>query len=603
MSSNAENRRRAVMAARGEIPFDLLLTGAQIVDMVTGEIREADVGITGEMIASVHPRGSRADAHQRHVLDGAYLSPGLMDTHVHLESSHLPPERYAEIVLAQGTTAVFWDPHELANVLGVEGVRYAVAASRNLPLQVMVAAPSSVPSTPGLEMSGADFAGAEMATMLAWPEVRGVAEVMDMHGVLNGSTRMQEIVQAGLDSGKLIEGHARGLSGADLQAYLAAGVTSDHELTSAEDALEKLRAGLTLEIRGSHPYLLPDIVKALKTLPHLSSQITVCTDDVPPDMLLEKGGIIALLNLLIEHGLAATDVLRFATLNAAIRLQRHDSGLIAAGRRADLVVFDSLEKLAARKVYVAGKLVARDGALLQPIPAAEGVTPPRNTLRLAPLNADDFVLRVPGIVHGVARLRHIRGARFTQWGEVEVQVRHGEVQLPAGFSLIWVKHRHGRHQATPQIALLEGWGELRGAIATSYSHDSHNLVVLGRSAEDMALAANRLIASGGGMALSRQGDILAHVAMSIAGMLSDLPAAELARQFGELRDLSAEIADWEPPYRVFKAIEGTCLACNAGPHLTDLGLTDGTTRQIVEPLIDCRETPATDPHNNNLRGA
>ncbi|HFP9450952.1 adenine deaminase [Raoultella ornithinolytica] len=603
MSSNAENRRRAVMAARGEIPFDLLLTGAQIVDMVTGEVREADVGITGEMIASVHPRGSRADARQRHALDGAYLSPGLMDTHVHLESSHLPPERYAEIVLAQGTTAVFWDPHELANVLGVEGVRYAVAASRHLPLQVMVAAPSSVPSTPGLEMSGADFAGAEMATMLAWPEVRGVAEVMDMHGVLNGSARMQEIVQAGLDSGKLIEGHARGLSGADLQAYLAAGVTSDHELTSAEDALEKLRAGLTLEIRGSHPYLLPDIVKALKTLPHLSSQITVCTDDVPPDMLLEKGGIIALLNLLIEHGLAATDVLRFATLNAAIRLQRHDSGLIAAGRRADLVVFDSLERLEARKVYVAGKLVARDGALLQPIPAAEGVTPPRNTLQLAPLNTEDFVLRVPGIVHGVARLRHIRGARFTQWGEVEVQVRHGEVQLPAGFSLIWVKHRHGRHQATPQIALLEGWGELRGAIATSYSHDSHNLVVLGRNAEDMALAANRLIASGGGMALSRQGDILAHVAMPIAGMLSDLPAAELARQFRELRDLSAEIADWEPPYRVFKAIEGTCLACNAGPHLTDLGLTDGTTRQIVEPLIDCRETPATDPHNNNLRGA
>ncbi|BBQ88534.1 MULTISPECIES: adenine deaminase [Raoultella] len=603
MSSNAENRRRAVMAARGEIPFDLLLTGAQIVDMVTGEVREADVGIIGEMIASVHPRGSRADARQRHALDGAYLSPGLMDTHVHLESSHLPPERYAEIVLAQGTTAVFWDPHELANVLGVEGVRYAVAASRHLPLQVMVAAPSSVPSTPGLEMSGADFAGAEMATMLAWPEVRGVAEVMDMHGVLNGSARMQEIVQAGLDSGKLIEGHARGLSGADLQAYLAAGVTSDHELTSAEDALEKLRAGLTLEIRGSHPYLLPDIVKALKTLPHLSSQITVCTDDVPPDMLLEKGGIIALLNLLIEHGLAATDVLRFATLNAAIRLQRHDSGLIAAGRRADLVVFDSLERLEARKVYVAGKLVARDGALLQPIPAAEGVTPPRNTLQLAPLNTEDFVLRVPGIVHGVARLRHIRGARFTQWGEVEVQVRHGEVQLPAGFSLIWVKHRHGRHQATPQIALLEGWGELRGAIATSYSHDSHNLVVLGRNAEDMALAANRLIASGGGMALSRQGDILAHVAMPIAGMLSDLPAAELARQFRELRDLSAEIADWEPPYRVFKAIEGTCLACNAGPHLTDLGLTDGTTRQIVEPLIDCRETPATDPHNNNLRGA
>lgn len=598
MSSSAENRRRAVQAALGDLPFDLLLTGGQIVDMVTGELRAADVGIVGEMIASVHPRGSRSDAAESHDLQGAHLSPGLMDTHVHLESSHLPPERYAEIVLAQGTTAVFWDPHELANVLGVEGVRYAVAASRNLPLEVMVAAPSSVPSTPGLEMSGADFAGAEMTTMLAWPEVRGVAEVMDMHGVLHASERMQEIVQAGLNSGKLIEGHARGLNGADLQAYLAAGVTSDHELTSAEDALEKLRAGLTLQIRGSHPYLLEDIVKALKTLPHLSSQITVCTDDVPPDMLLEKGGIIALLNLLIGHGLPATDALRFATLNAAIRLQRHDLGLIAAGRRADLVVFPDLDKLQAREVYVAGKLIARDGKLCRPIPAATGVAPPRDTLQLAPLSAEDFILKVGGIHHGVARLRHIRGARFTQWGEVEVQIRDGKVQLPDGFSLIWVKHRHGRHQATPQIALLEGWGELRGAIATSYSHDSHNLVVLGRDAEEMARAANRLIASGGGMALAQRGEILAHVAMPIAGMLSDLPAAELARQFRELRELSAEIADWEPPYRVFKAIEGTCLACNAGPHLTDLGLTDGTTRRIVDPLIACRETPEH-THNNN----
>lgn len=602
MSSSAENRRRAVQAARGELPFDLLLTGGQIVDMVTGEIRAADVGIVGEMIASVHPRGSRSDAAESHDLRGAYLSPGLMDTHVHLESSHLPPERYAEIVLAQGTTAVFWDPHELANVLGVEGVRYAVAASRNLPLEVMVAAPSSVPSTPGLEMSGADFAGEEMTTMLAWPEVRGVAEVMDMHGVLHASERMQEIVQAGLNSGKLIEGHARGLNGADLQAYLAAGVTSDHELTSAEDALEKLRAGLTLQIRGSHPYLLEDIVKALKTLPHLSSQITVCTDDVPPDMLLEKGGIIALLNLLIGHGLPATDALRFATLNAAIRLQRNDLGLIAAGRRADLVVFPALDKLQAREVYVAGKLIARDGQLRHPIPAATDVTPPRDTLQLAPLSADDFILKVGGIRHGVARLRHIRGARFTQWGEVEVQIRDGSVQLPDGFSLIWVKHRHGRHQAMPQIALLEGWGELRGAIATSYSHDSHNLVVLGRDAEEMARAANRLIASGGGMALAQRGEILAHVAMPIAGMLSDLPAPELARQFRELRDLSAEIADWEPPYRVFKAIEGTCLACNAGPHLTDLGLTDGTTRRIVDPLIACRETPEH-TNNNNHHGA
>ena len=588
---STDERQRAVKAALGQLPFDLLLTNAALIDMATGEVRSADIGIVGALIASVHPCGALNEALQTQDLAGAYLSPGLIDTHVHVESSHLPPERYAEIVVAQGTTTIFWDPHELANVLGVAGVRYAVDASRGLPLRVICAAPSSVPSTPGLEMSGADFAGQEMETMLAWPEVGGVAEVMDMHGVLNGSERMLEILNAGLNSGKLIEGHARGLSGADLQAYLAAGVTSDHELTSGADALEKLRAGLTLEIRGSHPYLLPEIVAALKTLPHLSSQITVCTDDVPPDMLLEKGGIVALLNMLIEQGLPATDVLRMATLNAAIRLQRNDLGLIAAGRIADLVVFDSLTQLNAQQVYVAGKLVAQQGKMLAPLSANPNVMAPRDTLQLQPLVAGDFVLKVPAIRHGKAILRHINGARFTQWNETTVEVRNGEVQIPPGFSLIWVQHRHGRHQATPQLALLEGWGELRGAIATSYSHDSHNLVVLGRDAADMALAANALIASGGGMALSQNGAILAQVAMPIAGMLSDLPAAELARQFKNLRDLSARIADWEPPYRVFKAIEGTCLACNAGPHLTDLGLTDGTTRQIVDPLIACWETP------------
>lgn len=264
------------------------------------------------------------------------------------------------------------------------------------------------------------------------------------------------------------------------------------------------------------------------------------------------------------------------------------------------MVFDSLQRLCAQEVYVAGRLLARGGRLLAPI-ADSGEAAPRNTLQLAALSADDFMMKIGGIRHGSARLRHIRGARFTEWGEVDVDIRDGRVQLPAGFSLIWVKHRHGRHRATPQIALLEGWGELRGAIATSYSHDSHNLVVLGRSPEDMALAANRLIASGGGMALAQAGEILAHVAMPIAGMLSDLPAAELAQQFRTLRDLSAKIADWEPPYRVFKAIEGTCLACNAGPHLTDLGLTDGGTRQIVDPLISCRETAAPENADEERR--
>lgn len=579
-----QDRSKAIKAARGELPFDLLLTNAQIIDMVTGEIRFADIGIVDDLIASVHPKASRSDARVTHDLTGYFISPSLIDTHVHLESSHLLPKNYAEIVLTQGTTTVFWDPHELANVLGLDGVRYAIEASRNLTLDVMVQAPSSVPSTLGLETSGAFFGGDEMQTMLAWDEIHGVAEVMDMFGVLNQSERMDQILKAGLSSGKIIEGHARGLSGADLQAYLAAGVTSDHELTSADDALEKLRAGLTLEIRGSHPYLLPEIVTELLKLPHLSSQITVCTDDVPPDILINQGGIIALLNLLIKHGMPTTDTLRFATLNAAIRLRRHDLGLIAAGRRANLMVFDSLQKLTAKQVYVDGKLVAQNGKLLTTIQSPK-VIPPRDTMHIKPITASQCQLHIKELVNGVVKLRHISGARFTKWGEIEADVVNGVVQIPPNFSLIRVQHRHACHDGEAQIALLEGWGELHGAIATSYSHDSHNLVVLGRDPNDMALAANKLISSGGGMALAQDGEIIAHVAMPIAGMLSDLTPTELAKQFANLRDLSAKIAKWEPPYRVFKAIEGTCLACNAGPHLTDLGLTDGSTKKIINPLI------------------
>lgn len=586
-------RRRAVQAALGETPFDLLLTHANLVDMVTGEIRLVDVGLVGPLIASVHPVGALSLAHEVHDLAGAYLSPGLIDSHVHVESSHLTPERYADIVVAQGTTTIFWDPHELANVLGLEGVRYAIDASRGLPLRVICSAPSSVPSTPGLERSGAEFNGDEMTTMLGWPEVAGVAEVMDMQGVLSGSQRMTDILHAGLASHALIEGHARGLSGARLQAYLAAGVGSDHELTSADDALEKLRAGLTLQLRGSHPYLLPEIVSALRQLPHLSSQITLCTDDVPPDLLLDKGGMIALVRLLVELGLSAPEVLRMATFNAAIRLQRNDLGLVAAGRCADLVVFNNLTELTPLRVYSRGQLVARDGNILTPSRASHPCHAPRDTMKIPLRKISDFELTVPPLEDGFACLKVIKGARFTQWSEATVEVRAGIVILPEGFSLIAVQHRHGRHQAGTRLALLEGWGELQGAIATSYSHDSHNLVVLGRTPQDMMLAANTLIASGGGMAVVQHGEVLAHVAMPGAGMLSDLPADELARDFRQLRDLSAKVVEWEPPYRVFKAIEGTCLACNAGPHLTDLGLTDGLMRTIVDPVIRFWSAPET----------
>lgn len=578
-------RRDAVEAALGKRPFDLLLKNARLVDVVTGEIRNVDVGLVGSIIASVHDCEEQFEAKNIHDLKNAYLSPGLIDMHVHIESSHLLPHRYAEQVVAQGTTTVFWDPHELANVMGIDGVRYAVNASRNLPLRVVCQASSSVPSTEALEMSGAQFGGDEMHEMLSCPEIASVAEMMDMDGILNASQRMCDILDEGLQSGKLIEGHARGLSGRQLQAYMAAGVSSDHELTSGKDMLEKLRAGLSVEMRVSHPYLIPEFVEELNKLPHLSSQLMLCTDDVPPDQLIQDGGIIKMVRLLVANGMKATDALRLATLNASLRLQRNDIGIVCAGRKADLVVFDNLEKLNPICVYSNGQKVAENGKVLFPFEASIEELP-RNTMHIQQQSLADFDMHIAKVKDGKVTLRTIVGARFTSFGEKIVEVHNHIAQIPQGQAMIWVRHRHGRHDKGPQMALIEDWGVVNGAIATSYSHDSHNLVAIGGNQVDMLTAVNCVVANGGGMALAKDGKIIAEVALPVAGMLSVLPAAQLAKEFAHFRAKSEDVFEWKPPYRVFKAIEGTCLACNRGPHLTDLGLVDGDIKKIVDPVID-----------------
>jgi adenine deaminase len=338
-------RDRAVRAARGQAPFDVLLAGGTVADVATGELRPADIGLVGALIASVHPQGSRNDAAKIMEVSGKIIAPGLIDMHMHIESSMITPRRYAEIVVPQGTTTLCWDPHEVGNVLGLEGVRWAIDASRDLPLRVLVLAPSCVPSAPGLERAGAVFEGAEMAEMLSWPEIVGVAEVMDMRGVLDRTPHMTGIVGAGLASPKLVCGHAGDLSGASLEAFAAAGIESDHEIGSGADLLAKLRAGFTVELRGSHPHVLPGAVEALLSLPHVPQTLTLCTDDIFPDDLIDHGGIAELLRKLIGHGLPPMDGLRAATLNAAQRLGRRDLGLVAAGRRADLVVISDLQAM------------------------------------------------------------------------------------------------------------------------------------------------------------------------------------------------------------------------------------------------------------------
>jgi adenine deaminase len=580
---DAETRSRAVDAAQGLAPFDLLLRAGQIIDVITGEIRRADVGIVGSMIASVHEAGTRSDAANIHEVEGDFLAPGFIDAHVHFESSHMLPHHYAATVVPQGTTTIFYDPHELANVLGVDGVRYAIEASRNLPLRYLCQAPSSVPSALNLEVSGASFDRAEMREMLSWPEVIGVAEMMDMNGVLRKSSRMVAIAEEGRAAKKLIEGHARGLTGPSLQAYAAAGVGSDHEITSGDDLLEKLRAGLAIEIRGSHDYVIPSVTKVLAELPHLSSQIMFCTDDVPPDVLVARGGIADVIRRFIARGLNPTDAIRFATFNAALHLNRPDLGAICAGRIADIVVLSDLNAVTVKDVYVSGRHVD-SGKMLMPVTPAS-VSHPRDTMKICATRIEDFCLMVETAA-STARVRTIRGVRFSEWNEREVEIQDCCVVLPSDVNLLYVQHRHGKHNSGPYTALQEGIPKLRGALATTYLHDAHNLFVIGGNAEDMKVAADALIASGGGTAVAQDGKILAIIRYPIAGMLSEEAPEDVGREFEAVKLAADKVAEWQPPYWIFKSLEGMSLACNPFPYLTDLGLIDGKRGELVETLIE-----------------
>ena len=574
-------RAEAVKAARGLRPFDMLVRNTTMLDMITGRERPVDLGLVGPLIASVHAPVSTRESHAELDAAGAYVVPGFIDTHMHVESSMVTPAEYARAVVPRGVTTALWDPHELANVTGMAGVDYACNAAKGLPLRFLTLAPTCVPSAPNFEQSGGDFGPNEVAALLARPDIHGAAELMTMHQLLDGDPRVQGIVAAGLASGKRVCGHGRGLTDGDLAGYAAAGIETDHELTSAADLIARLEMGMTVELRGSHAHLIPEFAKAIIDLGHLPQTLTLCTDDVFPDDLHAKGGLNHVIAMLIANDLPPAWAYRAATLNAASRIGRPELGLVAPGKLADFVLLSDLQNATASHVFAGGTLAANENGLVAQIHDTPVCSEIMNTVQTKAFEASDFVVKAEG---PAARIATLSKPRFPEWGERDVVVKDGNALLPDDMIRMSVCNRYGLGTPT-RVAYLENWGTWRGAFATTVSHDSHNLTVFGRYLDDMALAANTLREMQGGVAVVANGKVLAKLALPIAGLVSDKPLAEVAMEFANLRTALDGLVDWQPPYLVFKALFGASLVCNAGPRFSDVGLVDVFQNKVLKSCV------------------
>jgi adenine deaminase len=575
------SRTGLVEAARGQRPLDLVIRGGLLLNVYTGEVYPADIGIYGDRIAIVD-RDRRLGLQGRNEFQarGHIAVPGFIDTHVHIESTMVTPPHFARAVLPFGTTTVVIDPHEIGNVYGRAGIEYMLKASEGLPLRVYLTIPSSVPAVPGLETAGAVFEASDIAEMLTWPRVIGVAELMDYPGIIQQTPRMAAIAEAGLRAGKRLEGHAPLVGGRDLAAYLAAGVDSDHESRDWEEMLEKLRAGMWVYGReNTFRRSAADLARALEEVPH-PWNVALCTDDIDPDDLLQRGHLDRGLRVLIDEGVDPVLAIRFATLGGATRYDLTDLGAIAPGKLADIVLVESLRGLKASAVFAGGTLVAQHGHLVTEF--ADPIPPPtQNSVRIAPVSAETFTLR-RSQAQGVERVTAlaIDSNRTTTLTELSIPFENGEcvLPLPPDVTLLSVVPRHGQTHR-PSLELLHGLPLRNGAIATTVAHDSHNLIVAGRHPADMALAVQTVAEIGGGVALVEDGRVLATVRLPVAGLMSTEPVETVAAEVRAFNQAARALGiGGSSPVLAISA-----LALPVAPffRITDLGLVNTLTQEFV----------------------
>ncbi|HYU21207.1 MAG TPA: adenine deaminase C-terminal domain-containing protein [Chloroflexota bacterium] len=579
------DRRELVAAARGDLPLDTAVRGVNLVNVYTGQIYPADIGIYGQHFAAVG-RAGKFELGARRVIDGGGLwaTPGFFDSHVHIESMMVTPPSFAEAVLRFGTTAVAIDPHEIANVLGEEGVRYMVEASRGLPVRILVCVPSCVPPVPTLESSNAEFDRDAVGRMLRWDGVVGIAEIMDYPGVIHHHDRIAGIVEEGLAQRVINEGHAPLVLGRNLMAYRAAGVVSDHESRETHEVIEKAEAGTQLHIRDSSmSHCVDAAVDAWKTMPN-AINFDMCTDDIEPDDVVRRGHMNRVARLAMARGMDPATAIRYATLNGARFYRQDDIGGIAPGMQADLVLLRSLEEMDVKDVWVAGRQVVADGELI--VQVASRVQPPlQNTMRLPPLRAEEFLAPAP-IEEGEleAHTIEIQPNRRTILGKIRVRVsgRRMRPELPPGYNLLSVVGRHGQNEP-PSHGILRGINLRSGALASTVAHDAHNLVIAGTNPEDMLLCAETLARCGGGFCLAEGGQVRALVELPVAGLMAPDPVTVVAPKVEHFNQEARKLGVSSPTTPIL-SVSGIALPVAPWVKITNRGLVSVDDQRFI-PLF------------------
>lgn len=576
--------------AQGRQPADLVIKGAKLVNVCTAEIQEdVDIAIAEGRIAYIGS-ADHCIGEETEVIDaqGSYVSPAFLDGHIHVESSMMGAGEYARAVIPHGTAGIYWDPHEICNVLGLEGVKVMMEDASRTPLKAMVTTPSCVPAVPGFEDTGSFVGPAEIAESMTWDGVVGLGEMMNFVGVVNGTDHAHGELAETLKADKVITGHYsipetdRGLN-----AYIASGVRCCHESTRAEDALAKIRLGQYAQLRyGSAWHDLPVLAKAITERKVDTRFVNLISDDTHPHTLVRDGHLDHVLRATVECGIDVIQAIQMLTINVATCFRMdNELGSVTPGKCADIIFLDGLDTLNVTRTIIDGTVVAQDGKPLfdyEPFKFPEWVT---HSVHLGrQITPESFAVPAPDGAKDSVKVRTIEiipSKVGTFETHVDLPVVDGKLESDLSQDVLktFVFERH-HETGTFGVGFTKGFGIKCGAMASTVAHDAHNLLVVGTNDEDMALAANTLAECGGGMVVVAKGKILGLVELPIAGLMNDLNAQEMSEKVHVLEDAWEKIGCTMPsPFMTMALIP---LACLPELRLTNRGLVDCTTFQFVD---------------------